>query len=169
MSEDYDNSGSNCKLLNEWYIWYHHEKNNWKIDGYKKIYEINNIKDFWDFNNNINDLGGINSQHFFMMKKNVHPIWEDENNKSGGCWSIKIPVIKSFDLWLKLSMYIIGETLIDDEYLINGLSICAKNSNTAVIKIWNNDSSKHSLKLLPQEIINEYGFNIIYKSHIPEY
>ena len=104
-----------------------------------------------------------------MMRNDITPIWEDQNNKNGGCWSIKIPVEKSYELWIKLSMYIVGETLTNDQYLVNGISICAKNTTTSVVKIWINDNNKSSIKNLPTDILNEYGFNIIYKSHIPEY
>lgn len=163
------NSDRKDMLNSRWSIWYHHQKNSWKLESYKKIFEINNIEDFWIFNNNINLLGGINSQHYFMMREDIFPIWEDENNKNGGCWSIKIPLERSYELWIKLSMYIIGETLTNNELLINGISVCAKNNTTSVVKIWINDNNLNSIQNLPTEILNEYGFNIIYKSHIPEY
>ena len=172
---DYEFSNSDNDLENEhklncyWNIWYHHRKNNWKIDGYKKIYKIKSIESFWEFNNNIDLIGGINSQHYFMMREHITPIWEDENNKKGGCWSIKIPMEKSYELWIKLSMYLIGETITNDENLVNGISICPKNTSTSVVKIWIDDNNKSSIQNLPSEILNEYGFNIIYKAHIPEY
>ena len=166
----------NCKIYeckdllnNKWSIWYHHQKNSWKLESYKKIFEINNIEEFWIFNDNIDRLGGINSQHYFMMREDITPIWEDENNKNGGCWSIKIPLERSYELWIKLSMYIIGETLTNNDFLINGISVCAKNNTTSVVKIWINDNNLNSIQNLPTDILNEYGFNIIYKSHIPEY
>ena len=34
-------------LYNKWNLWYHHDKDNWAISGYKKIYEMRNIKEFW--------------------------------------------------------------------------------------------------------------------------
>ena len=157
------------KLESKWNIWYHHQKNNWKLDSYKNIFEIGSVKSFWDFNNNIDLVGGINSQHYFMMREGITPIWEDEKNKKGGCWSIKIPMEKSYELWIKLSMYIIGETITNSEKLVNGISICPKNASTSVVKIWINDNSNSSIQNLPTEILNEYGFNIIYKAHIPEY
>ena len=48
------------------------ERDNWKISGYKKIYEIQTISDFWKLYNNWNRLGGINYKHFFIMKNDVH-------------------------------------------------------------------------------------------------
>ena len=153
----------------EWLVWYHHLKNNWKLDGYRKVFVIRNIKDFWNFHNNINIFGGLSGQHFFIMRKGSKPIWEDETNKNGGSWSIKIPNNKCYDLWIKLAGYMCGETLVDEPLLINGISICIKNSISTVIKIWNNDKQKNSVKLLPNDILNEFGYNIIYKTNIPEY
>ena len=97
-----------------------------------------------------------------MMRDDISPIWEDEKNKNGGCWSIKIPVEKSYELWIKLSMYIVGETLTNDKLLVNGLSICAKNTSTSVLKIWINDNHKNSIQNLPTDILNEYGLSLIH-------
>ena len=44
-----------------------------------------------------------------------------------------------------------------------------KNPTTSVVKIWNNNYKENSIKNLPNDILNEYGYNIIYKAHIPEY
>jgi len=62
------------KFNSSWDIWYHHQKNNWKINGYKKIFTIDNIQNFWNFNNNFDLIGGINSQHYFMMRDNITPM-----------------------------------------------------------------------------------------------
>ena len=167
--DDYENSGSKYIFNDKWNIWYHHIKNSWKIDSFNNIYTITNIKDFWDFNNNIDYIGGINTHHYFMMRNETKPIWEDNNNKFGGCWSIKIPTEKAYELWVKLSTYLVGENITSEPNIVTGISICAKNPITSVVKIWNNDNKKNSIKLLPVDILNEYGFNIIYKSHIPEY
>ena len=50
--EESEDEISNHIFNNNWSIWYHHQKNNWKLDSYKNIYVIKNIKDFWNFNNN---------------------------------------------------------------------------------------------------------------------
>ena len=157
------------KFNSEWNIWYHHNKKCWKVEDYKKIFSINTIEDYWNFFNNISYLNTINSQHFFMMRRDIKPTWEDINNKKGGCWSIKTYIENSFDLWIKLSSYIVGETLVKNYNSINGISICTKNENTCIIKIWNNDYKQNSINLLPKDITDEFGYNIIYKAHIPEY
>jgi hypothetical protein len=164
------NDGSQHKLNSTWRLWYHHTKNNWKRDGFKKIFDIKTIKDFWDIHNNFDKIGGIDNLHFFLMREDVQPMWEDAQNKYGGCWSFKIPVTNSYELWEQLANYMIGEMLTtDNPGLVTGMSVCLKNANTSVLQIWNNNSKFRSLNLLPKKIVDKYGYNIIYKAHIPEY
>jgi hypothetical protein len=157
------------KLNNVWNVWYHHEKDNWKISGYKQIYKLETVSDFWKLYNNLDKLGGITSKHFFLMKENVTPIWEDAININGGCWSFKIQEDMAEELWEDLSMHLICETLcptiIED---IVGLSICLKKSNNAIIKIWNKNSKNNSLKLINENILKKWGTEVIYIAHMPE-
>ena len=57
------------QLSNKLILWYHHDKDNWSINGYKKIFELLLIKDFWCIYNNWDKLGGITSKHFFIMNE----------------------------------------------------------------------------------------------------
>ena len=163
------------KFNTEWNLWYHHELNNWRVDGYRKIFHVKNIKEFWDLHNNIDCLGGITNQHFFFMRDNILPIWEDSANRNGGSWSIKLNDISNvYNVWLKIIMLMVGENIIKDEKLkqnklVVGLSINMRNQNTCIIKIWNRDSNYNSIKLLNDDIIKEFGYNIIYKKNIVEY
>ena len=38
-----DNISAN-NFTDEWNVWYHHTKDNWAIDGYRKIYNIISLK-----------------------------------------------------------------------------------------------------------------------------
>jgi hypothetical protein len=160
---------------NPWHLWYHHELDNWKISGYRKIFTINSIKDFWELHHNIECIGGINNQNFFLMRDGVDPIWEDVKNRNGGCWSIKLTdTSRNFNTWLKLSMYMVGDNMFkdiknDEQKVITGLSINLRNSNTTIIKIWNSDTRYNSIKLLQDDITRDFGYNIIYKKNNVEY
>ncbi len=158
-----------------WHLWYHHELDNWKTSGYRKIFTINNIKDFWDLHSNIEYIGGINNQNFFLMRDGVDPIWEDPHNRDGGCWSIKLTEThRNFNIWLKIAIHMLGETMfkdssLDDKKIITGLSINLRNTTTTIIKIWNSSTKYSSIKLLNDNITNEFGYNIIYKKNKAEY
>ena len=130
-------------LNNHWVIWYHDNNSDWTIKGYKKIYEIKTIEDFWEIYNRLNNHILLKGQ-FFLMKNNIPPIWENKENIEGGCWSYKINKNDSFISWLHLSMNLCGEILTKDHQnmdIINGISLSPK-KNFSIIKIWNNNSAK---------------------------
>jgi hypothetical protein len=157
------------KLNYTWNIWYHSEKDNWTISGYKQLYQIKIIEHFWRFYNNWDKVGGITNKHFFLIRSDVTPIWEDPKNINGGCWSFKIQEEQAYELWEDLSIYLVCNKLcptISDE--LSGLSICLKKNNNTVVKIWNTNSKNNSLKLINEDILKKWGMDIIYIAHMPE-
>lgn len=158
----------NTPLKNNWCIWYHAEKDNWKISGFKLIYTIKTVGNFWSFFNNWDLVGGICSKHWFLMKENVQPTWEDPINVKGGCWSYKVTEEQAEGLFEDLSINLVCDTLSKDLNGIVGLSICIKKNNNCVVKIWNTNSHNNSLRLLSNDILKKWGTDIIYIAHIPE-
>ena len=102
------------------------------------------------------------------MQKGISPIWEDPENKKGGCWSFKIHANQAQDLWDDLSNYMVTENLSSKLNSITGLSICLKKNNYSVVKIWNKNSKDNSLSLLNESILKKWGMDIIYIAHIAE-
>ena len=151
-----------------WKLWYHHQKDNWTVNGYRQIYEINNIKEYWKLYNNWDVLGGINNKHFFLMRNDITPIWEDPSNKGGGCWSFKIDFSKSQDLWNDLSLYLVTEKLSNVTNDIVGISVCLKKNNFSVVKIWNRSSKNNNINLICKDILDKWGLDIIYIAHMPD-
>ena len=159
----------NTLLYNKWNLWFHYDKDNWELNGYKKFYEIVTIKDFWSMYNNWDKIGGITSKHLFVMKDNITPMWEDKENINGGCWSFKVSEDLAEELFEDLSVYLVCNELcptISSE--IVGLSLCLKKNNNTVIKIWNKNSKNNSLKLINEFILKKWGMDIIYIAHMPE-
>jgi hypothetical protein len=159
---------TNTKFNKKWNLWYHHEKDNWKLSGYKQIYEISDVGDFWRLHNNWDKIKGINNKHYFLMMDNVTPLWEDEANIHGGCWSFKVHEDQSEKLWNELAGYLVCDKIINDYKEAIGLSICLKKNNYSVIKIWNKNSKNNSLSIINKNIIKKWGTDIIYIAHMPE-
>ncbi len=155
------------KFSDAWNVWYHHTKDNWTIDGYKQIYKIDNGYDFWKLYNNWESLGGITAKHFFLMKNDTKPVWEDPINMKGGCWSYKILDSMASELWEDLSVLIVTNELVQGTTAL-GLSITLKKNNTCVVKIWNDDSNKNSIKHINKNILKKWGTDIIYIAHMAE-
>ena len=158
----------NTPFDNEWNLWYHNSKDDWTINGYKQVYSIKTISDYWKLYNNWEKLGGVNNKHFFLMKNKVTPIWEDPVNKTGGCWSFKVNESSSQELWDYLSLYLVTENMSSVKDDIVGLSVCLKKNNFSVVKIWNKNNTNNSLNLLSKDILNKWGLDIIYIAHMPD-
>ena len=154
-------------FTDEWNVWYHHTKDNWTIDGYKKIYTIDNGLDFWKLYNNWESLSGVTAKHFFLMKNDTKPVWEDPSNMKGGCWSYKILDSMAAELWEDLSLLLVTNELVQGTVSL-GLSLTLKKNNTCVVKIWNDDSNKNSIKYINKNILKKWGTDIIYIAHMAE-
>jgi len=150
-----------------WTLYFHHPTNNdWGIESYQKIAEIKTPKDFWNIFSCLgNDI--IENSMLFFMKEDIPPLWEDERNKNGGCWSFKIYKKHINKTWIDLCSYILTNELTVntmDSSIITGITISPKRS-FSIIKIWNNDATKNNTKLLKDDIPNVNLEESIYKAH----
>jgi hypothetical protein len=154
-------------LNDKWVLWFHNPNDtNWDFSSYMNVYEINSIETFWDVFNNINK-SNVENGMFFMMRKDIKPLWEDDKNKEGGCWSFKILKKNIFDSWLDVCVNCVNETLARDSEninLITGISISPKKS-FCIIKIWNNDKNKNSKDLINNNLLNLNLKESLYKAH----
>jgi len=146
-------------LYDTWDILYHINKEDWTQNGYKKIYSISTISEYWKFFNTFNYY---NYNSIFMIKKD-YPIWDNKNYINGGCWSFKIDNIQAFDLWNELTMYLVTNNLSPVIYNdIIGISINLKKNNNTIIKIWNINSKNNNINLINNNIVKKWGPEIIY-------
>jgi hypothetical protein len=125
-------------LNNNWSCWIHYQNDNiWTLDRYQNITTLVTLKDAVLFIENL-DENIIKKTMLFFMKDSILPLWESEDNISGGCFSYKISNINIVNIFKILLYKIIGNTLSDDEKTlnnINGISISPK-KNFCIIKIW---------------------------------
>ena len=161
-------------LSSSWDFYCHSIKSNdWSIKGYKKLYTITKISDFWKIINNIKHFG-VNIMHFYLMRKGIQPTWEDPNNRHCGICSLKIDFKDTCDAFEMFSTYLVTNQLLTNmnSDCINGISISPKinfkNSYT-IIKIWNKKTEVNIGKILNKNILDKYGKNgLQYKLTNPE-
>tara|TARA_B100001175_G_C19405054_1_gene588229 strand:- start:12 stop:506 length:495 start_codon:yes stop_codon:yes gene_type:complete len=130
--EDFD-------LKEEWNLWYHElNDNNWSIDSYQNILSLKKYSDVLFM---IKSYENINCGMFFLMKKGIEPIYEDNKNINGGYWSIRVTKKDSSFFWKKFTYYLCIDNITGSEESdknINGLSISPKINNN-IFKVWNCD------------------------------
>ena len=165
---------SNQILNTKWTLWYHYDVNLWTAHSFKLLCTITTIDDFWSMVKALQENSCIIIEHLYLMRDGILPMWEDKANRNGGCWSIKVDIKDSFQIFIKIVMYAISETLLlkDKENISNeitGISLCQKNNYKSVLQIWSSNSKNNKITYLHKAIASEYGYEILFRPHIPEF
>jgi len=154
-------------LDNSWKLWFHDPKNNkWDIESYLEICSISSIEDFWKLYHLL-DTKKIQEGMYFFMKDDIPPLWENEKNINGGCWSYKINKRDVYNAWIELSIAVCINNLIKEDIskdIVTGISISPKNS-FCVLKIWINDADFSDKSYISKKIPNLFTSQCIFKSH----
>lgn len=131
-------------LSHKWVLWLHYPNDqNWGMTGqdhYNRVMEITDMKQVISLNKHMED-SLIQQCMVFIMKDGIQPIWEDPHNREGGRFSFKIPNQVVPDVWRKMTMHLLGGTLVEDPEFaqrINGLTISPKRA-FCIVKLWMKD------------------------------
>lgn len=157
-------------LSDAWILWAHlpHDTD-WSLKSYMKIYEFNTVEQAITITETLPPVLVTNCM-LFLMRKGINPIWEDERNRNGGCFSYKIPNKDVPDAWKQLSYSLVGETMSDNNKLlphINGITISPK-KNFCIIKVWLANCSFQDAAVI-REVHGITSHGCLFKRHVPEY
>lgn len=166
-----NNTGEGFHPLYDKWTFYAHlpHDTDWTIDSYKSILSVENVEESIALLESFPDIM-IKNCMLFVMRKNIKPIWEDEQNRNGGCFSYKVSNKNISNAWRNLCYTILGETISKNkEFLscINGATISPK-KNFCIIKIWMKDCNHQNVSLL-SDIPGLDKHGVIFKKHKPEY
>jgi hypothetical protein len=157
-------------LYGKW-VYYAHlpHDTDWTLDSYKKIMMLQNVEESIALIETIPEVMVKNCM-LFLMRENIKPIWEDVNNRKGGCFSFKVHNKNVYKGWKNICYMLLGETLVKDNKLlslINGLTISPK-KNFCIIKIWMKNCDYQNINIINDiEGLEKKG--VIFKKHNPEY
>jgi len=140
------------KLLNYYRVLGHHnEDKSWDYISYYNITTINYWKDVSSFLSTLNTVKGecsLTDFDIFVMKNEISPMWEDNENRNGSICSIKIDsLIDGYEIFRVLLINICNNTLLcfstDTWNTINGISFSSKKIDNikdenycVIIKLW---------------------------------
>lgn len=156
-------------LQDKWHFYLHlHNNDDWSFDSYINMLEFNTVEDAILLNDEINyDL--IKKTMLFFMKNDIKPMWEDKNNRDGGCFSFKVSNKCIENVWTTVFYNIIGKSISKQDSVydaINGITLSPK-KNFCILKIWMKNCEIKD----PSIFIDIYGFSkegCLFKKHVPE-
>lgn len=150
-----------------WNIWYHSiTDNNWDKKSYQKLITLRNLLDYQLIKDTFEQNHYQNGM-FFCMKMNIAPLWEDPENRDGGCLSFKASSTNIMNDWNDILFKCINESiLLDKNESINGISISPKKEFN-IIKLWFKDNNYETVY---KPLFNEFNksfllTNSMYKKH----
>lgn len=157
------------KLINKWNFYIHLQNStDWNIESYYNITEINNVLSAIVLHNYLGEEL-FKKTLFFVMKNNIEPLWENENNKYGGSFSLKIHNKEVNRIWKIIYYKLIGETLCKNKDImekITGISNSPKKTFT-ILKIWTRDCENINSNIFNLDMVDLK--TCIFKKHNPEY
>jgi len=156
-------------LVNNWTIWIHLPRDSdWTISGYYKIHTVSTIDEAISIVETI-PANIVKMSMLFIMKEGITPIWEDINNKLGGCFSYRVSHKILHSVWKNISYTMMGNDLVSDDIseIINGVSVSPK-KQFSVLKIWTK-SKIHTDPKIIKSISGLSQSGCLFKSHAPEY
>jgi hypothetical protein len=158
-------------LHGKWDLYFHLPNDkDWKLTSYKIINkDISNVDELITTNEYLSDKI-VKYCMLFVMRSGITPMWEDPQNRKGGCFSYKVSNKHVYDIWKILFYSLCGETLcknIEKSPLLNGITISPK-KNFCIVKIWLLNCSLQD----PSEIIDIPNLSTqgcIFRKHEPEF
>lgn len=156
------------KLSHLWQFYLHlHDDPDWSINSYINMMEICTVEDAVLLNDEMSyDL--IKKSMMFVMKKDILPIWEDEQNNNGGCFSYKILNKDVETVWQTVFFSLLGKTLtkrVEHHDSINGITVSPK-KKFCILKIWMRDCETISPDIFI-DISNMNHSGCIFRKHCP--
>jgi len=158
-------------LNDKWNLYYHlPDDKKWDLSSYTIILgDIHTAEQVIALNEAIPEQL-VRTCMFFLMRKGITPMWEDPQNRKGGCFSYRISNKQVYDVWKTLVYICCGETLTThtkNHKYINGITISPK-KNFCIVKIWLNTTEYQDPTFIKQ-IMNLPVQGCLFKKHEPEF
>lgn len=140
---------SDHPLRNTWNLFYRPPAN--KYSDYEKstqkLAPINSVESFWTIYSHLKRpslLPTVSDYHIF--KDGIRPVWEDEANKRGGKWIVRLKKGVADRYWEDLLLAIIG-----DQFLEAGEEVCGAvlsvRSGEDVLSVWTKNDGGRNIKI----------------------
>jgi len=158
-------------LSNKWTLWAHLPHNtDWSIKSYIQICTFVTVEETIGVTESLPSTL-IENCMLFVMKEGIKPMWEDPQNRNGGCFSYKISNKNVYKVWKDLTYVVVCSSISKNMNFVNcvtGISISPK-KNFCIIKIWMNDCKNQNPSVVTTDVKNLAQQGCLFKKHTPEY
>lgn len=163
-------SASN-RLNRSWTLWAHLPQNeDWSLGSYVAIHTLRTAEEAICVTETL-PASLIENCMLFLMEEGINPMWEDKQNRNGGCFSYKIANKHVAKVWRDLSYVVMGETVSRNTGFVknvNGITISPKR-NFCIVKIWMRNCDNQSPQVVTPEIANLSPIGCLFRKHEPEF
>ncbi|KAL1956840.1 hypothetical protein VTO42DRAFT_6790 [Malbranchea cinnamomea] len=153
-----------------WVVWYRPPTP--KYSDYEKstvaIASISSVESFWAVYSHLKRpslLPTVSDYHIF--KKGIRPVWEDEANKKGGKWVVRLKKGVADRYWEDLLLAMIGDQFAEASDEVCG-AVLSVRSGEDVLSIWTKIDGGRNIKIREtmKRLLNfPPDTNIVWKSH----
>ena len=147
--------GSKSSSLSEhpikstWVVWYRPPTS--KYSDYEKstiaLSSFSTVESFWAVYSHLKRPSALPSvSDYHVFKKGIRPVWEDEENKRGGKWIIRLKKGVADRYWEDLLLGIVG-----DQFAEAGEEVCGAvlsvRSGEDVLSVWTRIDGGRNIKI----------------------
>jgi translation initiation factor 4E len=132
-----------------WVIWYRPPTS--KYSDYEKstipLAAITTVEDFWSVYSHLlrpSQLPAVSDYHVF--RKGIRPVWEDEANKKGGKWIIRLKKGVADRFWEDLLIGLVGDQFAEAGEEICGVVLSVR-AGEDVLSIWTRIDGGRNIKI----------------------
>jgi len=113
----------------------------------KPLCKINTAQAFWTVYTHLkrpSSLPTVSDYHFF--KEGIRPVWEDEENKHGGKWTMRLKKGVADRYWEDLLLALIGDQFAEASEEVCGAVVSVR-SGEDVFSIWTKNDGGRNVKI----------------------
>lgn len=139
-------------LKNGWVFWFRPpiQKSNGYLEYEKTLHAMagfDTVEDFFTIYKHLkrpSTLPLVSDYHIF--KKGIRPVWEDEENKKGGKWVVRLKKGVADRYWEDLLFAIIGDQFAEASDEVCGAVLSVRNGED-ILSIWTRNDGGRVLKI----------------------
>lgn len=155
---------STSTALKQPWIWYFHDpqNNNWSKDSYGYVGKVTTLQEYVATERMI--IQYLPYAMFFFVRSGSFPSWDDESNRHGGVFNIKVGKQDVPRVWADVMDRVLSNTLwsgesVGNHAMVTGVSVSPK-KYFCILKIWVSGKPTASIDTNGMNIRGEVMFKV---------